>query len=220
MPNVPVSFVWFLAASGWVVAVLALIAWYFERTRHKTFIVKQARRAGLDVQTGLSSRDRFLADAGASINRAQRTHSSICVLLVCVEKLEQLEQGYGPLARDMVLRQLATLCRTNVRDFDIVGRFSPSEVALVLMDIDLPGAHVVANRLVNRKPAQMVTLPDARVINFSLEWGLAQLRSEADTIEDLMLAADADLVACRNRKNRPELQVIAGGKAVGVVGGI
>lgn len=215
MPSVPVSFVWFLAAAGWAVAVAAVIGWNLVRIEHRSFISKQARRAGLDVQTGLSARERFLTETTATINRAHRTSAAICILLIAIERMELLEQTYGPLARDLALKQLATLCRSNVRDFDLVGRFSDNEVALVLMDSELSGGHVVANRLLARKPAHVVKMPDGRVVDFELEWGLAQLRSEADTAEDLLLAADADLIANRNRRNRPELQLIAGGKAVG-----
>ena len=206
------SVVWAFVLLGWLLAATAAIAWWRLRIDYQRLALRYTQKAGVDPLTGLALRERFLEEAAVAVNRAQRNGQPLSVILVGVEDMHGINQRHGHLGGDRVLQQLAAMCRENLRDFDLVGRFSSEEVALALMDTAQDGAQVVANRLLARSAAHTVALPDGQTFEFSLSVGISQLHGELESAEDMLLTADADLALRRAaRKPGPAMRMVSGG---------
>ncbi|GAB7128477.1 hypothetical protein JCM19000A_29840 [Silvimonas sp. JCM 19000] len=208
--NISVRVVWILALSGWLFAACGLAAWWRLRADFLRLRQRYAQKAGVDALTGLSLRDRFLEDAAIAVNRAQRNGQPLSVILVGVEDMHGINQRHGHAGGDSVIKQLAAMCRENLRDFDIVGRFSNDEVALVLVDTPESGAQIVANRLLTRNAGHTVALPDGQQFEFAVGVGISQLHDERETAEDLLLGADADLALRRAARKPGSARIING----------
>ncbi|KAF0814800.1 Response regulator PleD [Andreprevotia sp. IGB-42] len=177
---------WGVATLGWLAALALGISWQRARLR-----AAQRVNERIDVLTGLPTRATFLEQAGREVNRSQRGGHLLSALLVDIDQMRKLNERYGTHGGDLVLQHVAECCRGSVRDFDLLGRFSSEEIALVLPDTPLDGAQTVAARVRQRVAATPVTLPDGREISVSVTVGAAMIADESDTIEDLLLAADA-----------------------------
>ncbi|WP_051710595.1 GGDEF domain-containing protein [Andreprevotia chitinilytica] len=179
---------WGIAAMGWLVALVLGVAWQRARQRKAAPV-----DGNVDLLTGLPLRPIFLEQAGREVNRAQRAGHVLSALLVDIDHMRKLNEQYGTHAGDLVLRHVADACRSCVRDFDLLGRFSGEEIALVLPDTPLDGAITVADRIAARVASNLVHLEDGRDIAVSVTVGHATIQNESDTIEDLLLAADANV---------------------------
>jgi diguanylate cyclase (GGDEF)-like protein len=91
-----------------------------------------------------------------TLKLAWRRLFPLTVLIADIDRFKQVNDEHGHVVGDRVLRHVAQLLKANVRDSDIVGRFGGDEFLLVLIDADVAGARIVADRL---RAATMATTP-------------------------------------------------------------
>ncbi|TJZ68611.1 GGDEF domain-containing protein [Chitiniphilus eburneus] len=195
--------VW-IAALGWLMTILAIIGWRREKLARRQLRTAIEQRLGIDLLTGLAHRSAFLAQAEHEVNRSQRAGHALSVLLVDIDDMRALNAHYGHHGGDLALRHVGTVCRTLVRDFDVLGRFSSEEVAILLPDTRLEGARSVAERIIETVAAHQVVLEDGRRFTVRVTVGMAELASEVEDAEDLLLAADGSLKRAIERRRENE----------------
>lgn len=154
-----------------------------------------------DPLTGIYNRPYFIELSEREINRAQRTQRRVAVLIIDVDGCKKLNEEYGYLGGDLALRQLAQQAIASIRDYDLAGRFSGEEIALVLPDTDETGAMTVSRRLREKLDAHPVTLEDGTCFTVSVSIGIAIAGGEMETLDDALLAADEALITAK--KNGP-----------------
>jgi diguanylate cyclase (GGDEF)-like protein len=84
----------------------------------------QAMKDGL---TGLWNRTAFLDLFKRELDRAERAHGRTGLLLLDLDNFKQVNDKYGHLAGDMVLREVARRLKGNFRSYDFVGRYGGEE---------------------------------------------------------------------------------------------
>ena len=168
----------------------------------QTLRIKQLRNRPAPEQlhdplTGLYQRPHLFALAEREVNRAQRSQHKMAVLIADMDHCAQINAQYGLQAGDLALKRLAECARASVRDFDLVGRYSGEEIALILPDTDFKGAMVVAERLRTQIKKQPIQLENNSGFYISITIGLAALSTESDTLEDILVAADTALKSAK-----------------------
>lgn len=103
--------------------------------------------ASRDSLTGLLNRRTLEEILARECKTGSRYRTSACFLLVDVDYFKVVNDQWGHPAGDQVLRSLAVLMRTLVRDIDTVGRYGGEEFGIVLPHTDLASARVLAERL-------------------------------------------------------------------------
>ncbi|QKJ66423.1 GGDEF domain-containing protein [Deefgea piscis] len=146
-----------------------------------------------DSLTGLYQRPHLFTLSAREVNRAQRSQSKMAVLIADMDHCAEINATHGLQAGDLALKRLAECALKSVRDFDLVGRYSGEEIALVLPDTDYKGAMVVAERLRSKVKQIPITLPNQAEFYISITIGLAALDMETETFEDILVAADSAL---------------------------
>jgi two-component system cell cycle response regulator len=118
---------------------------------------------------------------------------------------KQVNDAYGHVAGDNVLRLAARRMHATVRQYDSVGRYSGEEFLAVLPGCDLRGAFTHAERLRVALAAERNALPEAALpVTCSLGISSADCSEPADA-DRLLREADAALyLAKRNGRNRVE----------------
>jgi diguanylate cyclase (GGDEF)-like protein len=101
----------------------------------------------IDGLTGLLNRRHFDAKVGAEIQRAQRHRRPLSLLLVDIDRLLIINDRYGHLAGDTVLRGLAAIMRTRARPQDTLGRYAGEEFCALMPETELAAASIAAESL-------------------------------------------------------------------------
>src|SRR6266545_4127066 len=115
-----------------------------EATRQKR---ENERFAVIDPLTDLYNR-RYLADAlRRESNRVSRYGGTLSCLMIDLDRFKQYNDVYGHLHGDAILRQVAALISSSIRDCDIAARYGGDEFFILLTETDDEGAQQLAERL-------------------------------------------------------------------------
>ena len=127
------------------------------------------------------------------VARSQRHQRPLSILMFDLDKFKAVNDQFGHLCGDYVLRELSNRIRHSVRREDLFARYGGEEFALVLVETNRDQALEVAERLrvgVAEKPFWFESMP----IPVTVSLGLASIdRDEATTAEQLLKHADDNL---------------------------
>jgi len=155
-----------------------------------------------DALTDLLNRRHFIELADNEIARAIRHGRQLSVCILDVDLFKPVNDRYGHIAGDEVLRQIAALLRKHARNDDIAARIGGEEFALLVPECDAEAARVFAERL-RETIATAVFSPGGEPQHITVSIGTAALAEGRDTRPSLMAAADAALYRAKSEgRNR------------------
>jgi diguanylate cyclase (GGDEF)-like protein len=103
--------------------------------------------ASTDPLTGLANRRGGEKHIANEISRAKRERRPLSCILIDIDRFKQVNDTFGHLAGDQVLRDISALVRGTVRAYDILVRWGGEEFLLVLPGVDLDAARILAERV-------------------------------------------------------------------------
>jgi len=101
----------------------------------------------LDDLTGVFVRRYFLQRFKEEFKRAVKHNLYLALLMLDIDHFKQHNDNYGHLVGDRLLKDIADIIKSTIREIDLVGRYGGEEFTLVLPDTDLSGAELVAERI-------------------------------------------------------------------------
>lgn len=157
-------------------------------------------RSGLtDFLTGFHNRRYLHARLREELGRAQRFRQPIGCLMIDVDRFKPLNDQYGHLAGDAVLREVARRIDAQMRASDIGARFGGDEFSIVLPQGSLQDAERVARRMLEAVRSTPIQIDETHSETVSLSIGVAvaeptvECRDYKLIAERLMAEADAAL---------------------------
>jgi diguanylate cyclase (GGDEF)-like protein len=178
---------------------------------HRSVLLGQFQRAAqTDGKTSLYNADWWATLAKNSLERTQRRGGSFGLLMVDVDFFKRVNDTYGHPAGDQLLKAIATTLRDGVREVDIVGRFGGEEFVVALPDVTAVELLTVGERLRGRIESLAVRVTSTRpevteLSGITVSIGAARYPETGETVEELLLAADAALLAAKGQgRNRLE----------------
>jgi diguanylate cyclase (GGDEF)-like protein len=178
---------------------------------HRSVLVKQFEvLAATDQKTGLLNSVAWNDAAQRALDRASRLQSSLAVLMVDLDHFKRVNDVYGHLAGDAVLKAVATAITDAVRDYDSVGRFGGEEFVVLLPGITRPDVVAIAERVRHAITQLTITIPtdgqDMPLSGLSVSIGVAIYPGAGAGIDHVVKAADAALYRAKESgRNRVEL---------------
>jgi diguanylate cyclase (GGDEF)-like protein len=149
-----------------------------------------------DELTGLYNRH-GLADIGRrEFERAMRYGRPLSVLLFDVDHFKQVNDQSGHAAGDLVLREIARLCRETLRETDLVVRYGGEEILVLMPENRLESALETAERLRSAIANMRVTLGSDQ-IEITASFGVAEASDRHTSLETLIACADQALYAAK-----------------------
>lgn len=159
------------------------------------------RQARTDFLTGAANRQHFMETAERLWLRGRRDGAPISILMIDIDHFKRINDTYGHLTGDDVLRAFAAVCCDALRPSDLFGRLGGEEFAAVLPRADLPGALEAAERL-RAAVAGVETQVGGVKVRVTVSIGVAQSTGD-DHFDDAIARADAALyVAKQSGRNR------------------
>ncbi len=146
-----------------------------------------------DGLTGLLNHSRIKEMLIAEVARARRGNARLALAMLDLDHFKSINDRYGHLTGDRVIKSLARLLRERLRGSDLAGRYGGEEFLVILPDCDRDSALRLIDDIRDRFSlvAQCGEKPEQR-FNASFSAGLASFPL-ANSPETMLLAADAAL---------------------------
>jgi two-component system cell cycle response regulator len=149
-----------------------------------------------DGMTGVFNHAYAIKEVDSEIERAKRYNVNFSLILLDVDNFKEVNDSYGHLAGDFVLKSMAHLIEKNLRTIDIVGRYGGEEFIVILPQTDLENACIAGERL--RKAVALETFShNDNVIQLTISLGIATYQNGKNT-QDLIKIADDNLYKAKN----------------------
>jgi diguanylate cyclase (GGDEF)-like protein len=154
--------------------------------------------ARTDAKTGLLNAAAWQREADTEIARANRTGESLALLLIDIDHFKRVNDAHGHLAGDQVLIGVAGTLVSQLREYDVIGRFGGEEFVVLLPGADILEGCRVAERLRNR--VRRLSVPaDDESVSVTVSVGVALFRTHGQDLLELL--ASADLALYRAKKS-------------------
>jgi len=161
-----------------------------------------AQAAVIDPVSGLFNRRYFQARLEEELHRAIRQLTSVGLLMVDLDGFKSINDRFGHVAGDMVIRDISEILRRSVRIFDVCTRFGGEEFAVMMPGGTAESAGAIAERIRQRVEAYQRSEPDLVGLHVTASIGVA-VSPPGVTARDLIERADRALYhAKRAGKNR------------------
>lgn len=178
----------------------AALALARERVRQEALAYAQA--AVVDPVSGLFNRRYFEARLDEELHRAVRQLTSVALLMVDLDEFKAVNDRFGHIAGDLVIRDISEILRRSVRIFDVCTRFGGEEFAVMMPGGTVESASAIAERIRHRVEAYQRNEPSLAGLHVTASIGVA-VSPPGVTARDLMERADRALYHAKKAgKNR------------------
>ena len=185
--------------SGLICLMIVVTVGLFTGNRANSYS-KILQYATIDALTNLNNRRQFELRLGQEIATTKRQNNPLCAMMIDIDFFKKVNDTYGHANGDAVLRSVATIIKSVLRESDIPSRYGGEEFAVLLPYTHIQEAQIVGERL--RKAVESHTIPintddlEEKSINVTISMGLAEFNS-LETGEELFQRADKALYTAK-----------------------
>lgn len=141
-----------------------------------------------DALTGVYNRSFYIESFNKKAQESLRNNRPFSLILLDLDYFKQINDEYGHLMGDEVLKSVSKLLKSHLRETDLICRWGGEEFSILLLDTDLKSASFVAEKL----RTQIELLRVESNINLTSSFGVTQWR-EDDTEESVFKRVDNSL---------------------------
>ncbi len=146
------------------------------------------RLALLDPLTDLYNHRTFIKELKAEIARARRYRHSIALSLMSIDHFAELENQYGALTAEAILKIVGNVIKNSVREVDISGRYDGHQFIIALSKTGISGGAIVAERIRQRIAAQAIS-HNWQSFSLTASFGVAAFPEQAKEYDELIACA-------------------------------
>ena len=155
-----------------------------------------AKLSMTDRLTGLLNRGTWENLIDAEYERYRRYGHSTCLIMFDIDHFKAVNDTYGHLAGDEVIKYTAKVMKDNLRQSDSPGRYGGEEFGIILPETDAEGARVICERI--REAIQNSTVQTtAAPIQYTVSIGIAPLTDRPENHMQWLQQADEALYAAK-----------------------
>ena len=188
-------------ANPWSIVFVVMPLLLIHRSLHVPQLQEEAR---IDPKTGLLNAREYEISLDDELERAARTGSPLSVLMTDLDLLRDINNTFGHLAGDAVIRGIAGVIRGELRRYDIAARFGGEEFSVLLPSTEPEQALEIAERI--RRAVEAARFEEQTVsepLSATLSIGVAAYPRDALDAKGLVHAADIAVYEAKARgRNR------------------
>lgn len=185
-----------LAVAGLSVGLVALPLYFvvllqrLQRATNElnTLYEQMAAQATHDNLTGLPNRKLFYDQLRHEIDAARRRQTGLAVMFIDIDGFKQINDTHGHPVGDDVIRIVGHALNSGVRSTDSVARFGGDEFLVLVTDVNVAQAGIVAQKLLDKLTT--LRIPHHDDIRLSGSIGIAVLSTAADNPDSMIRQAD------------------------------
>ena len=181
--------------------LFSTFASYSAQAIENTMLYKSKEHLSVtDGLTGLYNHRHFQEQLEVEVKRAQRYDLSLSLIMIDLDHFKEFNDTYGHLEGDGLLRKIAQILKSSLRETDLVARYGGEEFSVILPETDKEGASIAAERV--RKTISEQTFGEVGA-KMTISLGVASYPDDACLRADLIRQADEALYrAKREGRNR------------------
>jgi len=169
------------------------------------------RKSETDQKTGLFNHGHFMSQLKHELQRANRYDRPLSVIMADLDLLRNINNTYGHLAGDDVLKGIALILQETVREYDVVARFGGEEFAILMPEATLEQAFQRAEVIRKAVETHHFAIPTSvDPIKVTMSLGVASREDFEQSGEEIIHNADTALykskVNGRNRVSHTQFQ--------------
>ena len=199
-------------------AALPVITLLHRSLRHAQLVTDSRT----DSKTGLLNAATWEHEATMELGRAVRTRTPLAVALLDIDRFKVINDTYGHLTGDQVLKEIARVLDSMLRDYDHAGRFGGEEFSLLLPQTRAVDAFRIAERVRANIASLSIIAPGAtggERVHVTVSIGVAALDAGSKReYAELMAAADAALYRAK-AGGRDQVQMISTTRGLSAISG-
>jgi diguanylate cyclase (GGDEF)-like protein len=208
-----------VAGNPWLALAALPVVTLLQRSLRHVQLVNDSRA---DSKTGLLNAATWEREATTEIARAVRTRTPLAVALLDIDRFKVINDTYGHLAGDQVLKELARSLDSALRDYDRSGRFGGEEFSLLLPQTRAVDAFRIADRVRASIAGLSIIVPGAtggERVHVTVSIGVAALDAGSKReYAELMATADAALYRAKSG-GRDQVQMISTTRGLSAISG-
>jgi len=171
-----------------------------ENGQLKQRIQDLVRRSSLDALTGVYNRGYFDEQFTLWNVDAANRNEPLGLLFIDADHFKKINDDYGHQTGDAVLKQLAVVLSSAVREHDLVARYGGEEFVVLMSKPSVPALNSLAERMRAAVEAERMPVEGGGAIRVTISVGgaIVEPPHEAETAGNLLLAADAALYEAKD----------------------
>ena len=158
------------------------------------------RLSTIDSLTGLYNRTYFFSALEREIARGDRSGRAFCLVMLDLDDLKSVNDRFGHIAGDQVLRAVSEVVKSGVRKIDVAARYGGDEFVALLPETDPTGGWVLAEKIRQTVAEQGLVGVDSGP---TVSVGVVSYPADGRSADALLVSADRAMYASkRGGKNR------------------
>ena len=179
--------------------VLGYIYFIQDITNQKEMIQELNNMANYDALTQVYNRRRLMEEAEKELFRAKTYGSYISVLMIDIDHFKKINDQYGHLAGDKVIRMVTKACKDNLRITDVIGRYGGEEFIIILPNTDKKNAINIAEYIRKYIHDLKIEFNEEKIsVTVSIGVVCAIIENDTINIEKMIYEADKGLYYAKN----------------------
>ncbi len=165
------------------------------------------RQATTDGLTALLNHRTGQEKLSEQMRLSERYQRNLAVMMIDVDHFKSINDNYGHPAGDAVLKSVARLIERDCRDVDLPVRYGGEEFLLVLPEVNMEGAMIVAERIRKNLSEEQIMFEGLDVIKVTASIGIAAFPEHARSQQQLLDMADRSLYLAK-RMGRNQVRTV------------
>ncbi len=145
-----------------------------------------------DGLTGIYNRRYLENRLNEEFSRYMRNYKPFCLIMLDIDFFKKVNDTYGHTCGDFILRTVASVCLSQLREIDIIARYGGEEFCCILVDTEIEGGVIVAERL-RKAVMEHENRFNNQVIGVTISLGVAQMQKGFESPLPLLEKADKAL---------------------------
>jgi diguanylate cyclase (GGDEF)-like protein len=171
-----------------------------DMTPQKLLTMQLEEYAFRDTLTGLNNRRHFMELITPELGRTKRMGTHYHIMMCDLDHFKNVNDKFGHLAGDEVLKNAATAIKSAVRNYDIVARYGGEEFIVFIVDSETENTIKLAERIRN-DIGNAVTIYGDNEISITISIGVA--KSDPDlSVKEVIELADKALYKAKEVRNK------------------
>lgn len=194
-------FAFFVVGALLLLLVALSISWVWSllKIRKERYELKLEKLARTDPLTKIPNRLELMKIARQEFARSVRSQMSFSIIIIDIDLFKQVNDQYGHVVGDKVLRHFSSLCCKHIRNIDTFARFGGEEFLIILPSSRLKNAITIANRIRQScKDSNFLINADVN-IKLTLSAGVATWEESDQAFSDMLTRADSELYKAKKQ---------------------